>query len=254
VTTLRRSHVPQGCVRPIAVGVPALEIAFAVALLISPAFWLPLIMLGTAALFGIFTAWLGWVYARKLQVSCGCFGSSTQPVNLRTIGRNVVLLGVAGCGTMLAVNTGSLLPQLVEWQAGVLALLSASGMILIVTQQNAIHIATSSSFYHTETMSPRRRFIQRLLIGAVTTIATTAGVKSVFAAPPCSDSDCRCNEAQDQYNTCAGCAAKCASSCPPPVCNGSIYSVTTKQCCTVNPGQNCFTRVRLVATVDCCRL
>jgi hypothetical protein len=110
LAALRFSHLPPGMIGPIGVVVPALELAAAVGLLLAPASWLPLAFLATALTFGAFTVWLISVRARRLRVRCGCFGLRGGYVGPRTIGRNLVLLGLALAGLVLAGQTLSALP------------------------------------------------------------------------------------------------------------------------------------------------
>src|SRR5918994_880476 len=71
---LRLSHLPTGSIAPIGVAVPALELTLALALLLAPMRWLALGFGVAALVLGAFTAWMGWVRARRLRVRCGCFG------------------------------------------------------------------------------------------------------------------------------------------------------------------------------------
>ena len=107
---LRLSHLLAGSIAPIGVAVPALELTLALALLLAPAPWLPLVFLAAALLLGAFSAWMGWVRARGLRVRCGCFGPGGGYVGPRTIGRNLLLLALALGGLALAGQTPSPLP------------------------------------------------------------------------------------------------------------------------------------------------
>ena len=107
---LRLSHLPAGSIMPVGVAVPALELTLALALLLAPAEWLPLAFGATALLLGGFTAWMGWVRARRLRVRCGCFGSGGGYVGPRTIGRNLLLLALTLAGLVLAGQTRTPLP------------------------------------------------------------------------------------------------------------------------------------------------
>ena len=102
---LRLSHLPAGSIAPIGVAVPALELTLALALLLAPAQWLPLAFVAAALVLGAFTAWMGWVRARRLRVRCGCFGPGGGHVGPRTIGRNFLLLALALGGLVLAGQT-----------------------------------------------------------------------------------------------------------------------------------------------------
>ena len=108
---LRLSHLPAGIVGPVGVGVPALEVALAIALLLVPAGRLPLAFGATALLFAAFTAWMSWVRARRLRVRCGCFGAGGGEVGSRTIGRNIVLLTLALGGLLSSARVPTPLPE-----------------------------------------------------------------------------------------------------------------------------------------------
>lgn len=110
LAALRLSHLPAGVIAPLGVAVPALEVALALALLLAPARGLPLAFGAAALLLAAFTAWMGWVRARRLRVRCGCFGPGGGRVGPRTIGRNLLLLALALGGLALARQTPSPLP------------------------------------------------------------------------------------------------------------------------------------------------
>ncbi len=107
---LRLSHLPAGSIAPIGAAVPLVELTLALALLLAPARWLPLAFLAAALVLGAFTAWMGWVRARRLRVRCGCFGPGGGQVGPRTIGRNLLLLVLALAGLVLAGQTRTPLP------------------------------------------------------------------------------------------------------------------------------------------------
>ena len=110
LAALRLSHLPAGSIAPIGVAVPALELTLALALLLAPAPWLPFVFFAAALLLGAFTAWMGWVRARRLHVRCGCFGPGGGQVGPRTIGRNLLLLALALGGLVLSEQTRTPLP------------------------------------------------------------------------------------------------------------------------------------------------
>src|SRR5688572_11618335 len=107
---LRFSHLPAGWIVPIGVAVPALELMLALTLLLAPVQWLPLAFGAAAVVLGAFTAWMGWVRARRLRVRCGCFGPGGGHVGPATIGRNLLLFALALGGLVLAGQTRSPLP------------------------------------------------------------------------------------------------------------------------------------------------
>lgn len=110
VAALRLSHLPEAVVAPLAIVVPLIELALAAALVLAPESVLPVALGGTVLLLGAFTIWMGWVRARGLRVNCGCFGPGGSRIGMRTIGRNLLLLGLAGGALVLAARTSSPLP------------------------------------------------------------------------------------------------------------------------------------------------
>jgi hypothetical protein len=61
-------------------------------------------------LIAAFTVWMGWVYRQGLRLRCGCFGTGSAEIGPRSVGRNLILLGLAVGGAVLAERTNSLLP------------------------------------------------------------------------------------------------------------------------------------------------
>jgi hypothetical protein len=74
---------------------PPIELISGFALILSSGPLLTGVMLWTIFLLSVFTVWVINVYARKLQIACGCFGKSHSLVNRWTVLRNVILLTVA---------------------------------------------------------------------------------------------------------------------------------------------------------------
>ena len=111
LAAMRLSHLPEGIVGPLAVGVPLAELGLAGALVLAPERALPLALGGTVLLLGAFTLWMAWVRARGLRVSCGCFGPGGSRIGVRTIGRNLGLLVLAGAALVLAARATSPLPE-----------------------------------------------------------------------------------------------------------------------------------------------
>jgi hypothetical protein len=107
---LRLSHLPAGAIGPIGVTVPVIELTLALALLLAPGRWLPLAFAAVALVLSAFTAWMGWVRARRLRVRCGCFGPGGGYVGPRTIGRNLLLLALALAGVVMTQQTRTPLP------------------------------------------------------------------------------------------------------------------------------------------------
>ena len=110
VAALRLSRLPEPVALLTAVAVPALEVVLAFWLVLATPERLPVAFLAAAALMLAFTAWMGWVEARRLRVRCGCFGAGEGEVGPRTIGRNAVLLALALVGWVVSSRAVSPLP------------------------------------------------------------------------------------------------------------------------------------------------
>src|SRR5215467_5367457 len=75
-TALRSSRLPEAVAAVLTWCVPALEVAIALSLVWGSA---GSMLAGTAAAAGLlvlFSAWIGWVLARRIGIRCGCFGAS----------------------------------------------------------------------------------------------------------------------------------------------------------------------------------
>lgn len=145
---LRLSHLPAGSIAPIGVAVPALELTLALALLLAPARWLPLAFVAAALILGAFTAWMGWVRARRLRVRCGCFGPGGH-VGPRTIGRNLLLLALALGGLVLAGQTRTALPGLSLAMAVTVTSLGVCLALLLALRTAWPHLILSFEQYQT---------------------------------------------------------------------------------------------------------
>ena len=59
--------------------------------------WLPVVPLMLAGLLALFTLWIVSAMRRDVVPPCACFGSRvTEPVGWKHVGRNIVLLALAG--------------------------------------------------------------------------------------------------------------------------------------------------------------
>jgi hypothetical protein len=144
---LRLSHLPPGSIVPIGIAVPALELTLALALLLASGRWLPLAFGATALVLGAFTAWMGWVRARRLRVRCGCFGPDGGHVDPRTIGRNLLLLALALTGLVLAGETRTPLPGPSLAMAVTVTSLGACLALLIALRTAWLHLILNVEEY-----------------------------------------------------------------------------------------------------------
>ena len=110
---LRRSYLPEHIVTLLAVVIPLIELSLALLLLIHVPGMATPVLAASMALLMIFTAWLVWVLWRRpgnAPLACGCFGSSDEVVQLRSVVRNLALIVVAGGGLILTILVESALP------------------------------------------------------------------------------------------------------------------------------------------------
>lgn len=110
LAALRLSHLPEPIARGLAVAVPLLELLVAFWLILAAPAGVPLAFLAAAAMLVAFTAWMGWVQARRLRVRCACFGAGDGEVGQATIGRNIGFIVLAVLGWLLSSRTMSPLP------------------------------------------------------------------------------------------------------------------------------------------------
>jgi putative oxidoreductase len=75
---------------------PTIEIALGVALVMAPLAWRRSAALATLAVMAVFTVALVQVVVRGINVDCGCFGGGSGPVTWLTVGRDLVLMAMAG--------------------------------------------------------------------------------------------------------------------------------------------------------------
>lgn len=111
LAALRLSHLPAALIRPLGIGVPAIEYSLAVALLVGTPVTLRIALGATMVLFATFTGWMAWVLARRLHIRCGCFGTGDAEIGQHSIVRNGLLLSVALGGFVLAGAVSSPLPR-----------------------------------------------------------------------------------------------------------------------------------------------
>lgn len=104
---LLESGLPSSTARVLTWLVPAFEVVIGLAVLSLPQPALPLAFAAAAALFLGFTLWLIRLTLRRPGAPCACFGSSSRPVDARTIFRNVAMILTALVAVALTVGPGT---------------------------------------------------------------------------------------------------------------------------------------------------
>lgn len=155
VAALRGSSLPAAVIPLLTILLPALETGLALALLTSPPALLPWTMGSVTGMLLLFTAWIAWVYARRLPLACGCFGAVEPGVSGITLLRNVGLLLLSGAGTMLAMWTPGLSLGLPIWWT---ALVSVSGAALAAL---AVRRAMAQLSFSVPPIPPQAALVRR---------------------------------------------------------------------------------------------
>ena len=145
LAALRLSHFPRKLVIPVAVLTPIVEVCLATGLVLNTPQFLPLVLLATAILFGIFTLWMISVSIRGLRVKCGCFGAGEAAIGSGTILRNILLLVITIIGFVLSLHTQSLLPQPSFWMVMIVFSLGMCLILIRAFQQGKDGLVLSTS-------------------------------------------------------------------------------------------------------------
>jgi hypothetical protein len=120
---LRLSYLPSPLVSLLAVGIPLVEIALALMLVLGRGLALLAGLIAAGALLAGFTLWVAWVLVRGLRIRCACFGSGSAEVRWWSLARNLMLLGIAAVATIAAAQSTSALPALtLAWGIAVTAI------------------------------------------------------------------------------------------------------------------------------------
>jgi hypothetical protein len=110
LTALQSSSLPQVLILPLAIGIPAVEMALFIGLVASNGPALIQLLAVAIALLCAFTVWMSAMDRRGLRIRCGCFGTGKTEIGLPTILRNLGFLVLALAGLFLALRTqGTLL-------------------------------------------------------------------------------------------------------------------------------------------------
>jgi len=99
----------------------------------------PALLLATALLLA-YTGGLVSVRARGLHVPCHCFGASPVPVSWYDVGRNVLLLAVAG----VALAAGTPARPLTGLDAVLVALIGAAAALVVTNLATVVHTAAGT--------------------------------------------------------------------------------------------------------------
>ncbi|MGV9268638.1 MauE/DoxX family redox-associated membrane protein [Kitasatospora sp. NPDC003701] len=96
----------------------------------------------SGVMFAVFAAVLVSVLRRGLDVSCSCFGASGVPVSRAHVGRNLVLLGIAGAG--LSASTAADPGGLGVTGAVVALLVAVFASILIIATDTLVELFSAA--------------------------------------------------------------------------------------------------------------
>ena len=129
-SALRLSHVPSPLAQA-ATGVPLVEIALSLLLVLLAGTALTVVFGAAVALLLGFTAWMIWILVRGLRVRCGCFGSSGGEVGRKTLLRNAVLIAIAGAGLALAWSSHTALPSFGIWTLATTSAIGLMGAVVV---------------------------------------------------------------------------------------------------------------------------
>jgi uncharacterized membrane protein YphA (DoxX/SURF4 family) len=127
---LRLSHVPSPVARA-ATGVPIVEVALSLLLVLLAGTALAVAFGAAAALLVGFTGWMVWILIRGLRVRCGCFGSSGSEVGRKTLLRNGLLIAVAAAGMALASSSDTTLPSFSIWTLATASAIGLTGAVVV---------------------------------------------------------------------------------------------------------------------------
>lgn len=117
------SGVPRYFVLPAVLTTISVELELALSLLFSTAQSLIVSFVGTFLLLGVFTVWMFSVSVHHVDIKCGCFGISYAKVGIKSIIRNLLFMGMAAVGFVIALSTPSILPSPSLWTSIIAAML-----------------------------------------------------------------------------------------------------------------------------------
>jgi peroxiredoxin len=130
-TALPGFGIPPWLVRPVAIGLPAAELAVTVSLLPASTAWYG--ALAAVGLLAAFTGAVAYQLARGRRPDCNCFGRlQAKPIGPSTLVRNLALLGLAAFATLRDPG-----PSAVAWLSDPL-LAAIGGLSALVLGQTAM--------------------------------------------------------------------------------------------------------------------
>ncbi|MBI2760446.1 MAG: hypothetical protein HYX51_03345 [Chloroflexi bacterium] len=128
---LEFSGIPSIIIRATTIMTPVVEVVLAAGIIVSKPNSLRVVMAGTSLLFLAFTVWSASIVARGLRLSCGCFGTSDDYVNIWSVVRNAGLTMVAILALFFGTQADSPIPAA---SFEVLAFTTALFMVLMLAR------------------------------------------------------------------------------------------------------------------------
>ena len=131
---LRISRLPGPLVGPLGIVIVFAEIAVTIGSWQGDRHILEVTSSAASGMLVGFTFWMIWMIRRGLSIRCGCFGSTTSRIGLRSVMRNLALLSVAILTASLSIEYRSALPPI-------------NGQVLYVILGAALIVALARAFW-----------------------------------------------------------------------------------------------------------
>lgn len=141
------SATPHMPVRSLAVLIPLLELGLGVLLGTARGGALAFAFGAAGAAFLLFTGWATWVLASGLRLTCGCFGSHSVEVTLKTVARNAALVGLAGAGILASRFADSPSASRIVWRLGFVSSLALALVLLLALREVLPYLALSQESF-----------------------------------------------------------------------------------------------------------
>ena len=116
VLALRLSRIPRWLLFPLVVAVPTIEICLSIGLIITNLFFIKAVIIGIIIILSMFTIWMIKVSIRKIHIKCGCFGTVSDEIGIRSILRNILLLVLSLVVLIISFNVHALLLEPSLWK------------------------------------------------------------------------------------------------------------------------------------------